>query len=81
MDDVKFFVSALWDDEAKVFYSESNIVGLHVEAATLEEFEDIVATLAPEICYLNHLSKNKADPKYPPVILMKEPASMPAHAE
>lgn len=81
MDDVKFYVTAHWDDDAKVFYSESNIVGLHVEAATMEEFEDIVASLAPEICYLNHLSKKTPESKYPPVILMKEQGSTLAHAE
>ena len=81
MEETKFFVTPHWDDEAKVFYSESNIVGLHVEAATVEEFEDIVVSLAPEICYLNHLAKGKSVSKYPPVILVKEPNSIPAHAE
>ena len=54
-----FVVVAHWDDEAEVFYSESNIIGLHIEAGTIEEFEDIVQSLAPELCYLNHLSKRK----------------------
>ena len=32
-----FSVTAHWDDEAKVFYSDSDIVGLHIEAETIEE--------------------------------------------
>lgn len=51
----RFVVSALWDEDAKVFYSESDIVGLHVEAATFEEFEEIVLDIAPELIIENHL--------------------------
>ena len=59
MDESVFVVVAHWDDEAKVFYSESNIIGLHIEADTIKEFEGIIQSLAPELCYLNHLSKLK----------------------
>jgi hypothetical protein len=44
-----FKVTAIWDDEAKVFTSESDIPGLVVEAETFEEFVDLVESLAPEI--------------------------------
>ena len=58
-DESVFVVVAHWDDDAKVFYSESNIIGLHIEADTIEEFEEVMQSLAPELCYLNHLSKRK----------------------
>lgn len=50
-----FVVSALWDEEAQVFYSESDIIGLHVEAPSIEEFEALVVDLAPELVIENHL--------------------------
>lgn len=49
-----FYVSAHWDDEAKVFYSESDIIGLHIETDSIEEFEKLVFSMAPEICIANH---------------------------
>ena len=52
-----FKVSAHWDGEAKVFYSESDIEGLHIEAATIEEFEEILMELGPELALTNHLLK------------------------
>ncbi len=51
-----FFVRAVWDEEAKVFYSESDINGLHIEAATVEEFEDIMKDLAVDMITANHIS-------------------------
>lgn len=53
-----FVVSALWDDDAQVFYSQSDIIGLHVEAATIEEFESLVMDLAPELVIENHLKQD-----------------------
>ena len=53
---MNFFVKAVWDDEAKVFYSESDIIGLHVEAETLEGFRDILADIAPELILANHVT-------------------------
>lgn len=50
-----FTVKVLWDEEAKVFFSESDIDGLHIEAKTLEEFEKIMMELAPELALANHL--------------------------
>ena len=37
-----FTVQAFWDADAGVFVSESDIDGLHIEAATIEEFEEIM---------------------------------------
>ena len=31
----KYLVTAIWDEEAQVFYSKSDIHGLHIEAETL----------------------------------------------
>lgn len=52
-----FSVSALWDEEAGVFYSESDIIGLHIEAETVEEFEQLMFELAPELIVANHITR------------------------
>lgn len=44
-----FNVTAHWDDEAGVFYSDSDIVGLHIEARTIEEFEAVMMDVAPSL--------------------------------
>ena len=44
-----FTVTATWDPEAGVFYSRSDIPGLHVEATTFDEFVSLVRDLAPEM--------------------------------
>ena len=44
-----YYVNAVWDAEASVYYSESNIPGLVVEADTLAEFVAIAEELAPEM--------------------------------
>ena len=44
-----YYVKALWDPEAKVWYSESDIAGLVIEAYTLGEFEKLMMELAPEM--------------------------------
>lgn len=54
---MRFYVKALWDDEAKVFYSESDIVGLHIEAATIEDFVVVMEDLAPQMVLENHMTK------------------------
>ena len=51
-----FRVKAVWDAEAGVFYAESDIEGLHIEAATLDEFESIMMEVAPELIMVNHRS-------------------------
>ena len=54
-----FNVTARWDDEAKVFYSDSDIIGLHIEAKTIEEFEDVMMDVAPGLVIANHVSKDE----------------------
>ena len=49
-----FSVKAIWDDEAQVFYAQSDIEGLHIEAASLDEFEEIILDAAPELILANH---------------------------
>jgi Domain of unknown function (DUF1902) len=44
-----FSVTAHWDAEAEVFYSESDIPGLVVETNTLDEFIYLVNSLTPEL--------------------------------
>ena len=45
----EFYVRAMWDAEAEVYYSETDIPGLVVEAATPAEFQALVTQLAPEM--------------------------------
>lgn len=51
-----FNVSAHWDDEAQVYYSESDIVGLHIEAPDLDTFEDVLMDVAPGLIVANHMA-------------------------
>ena len=51
-----FSVKPVWDNEAGVYVADSDIIGLHVEAETLDEFRALVMELAPELIVSNHLS-------------------------
>lgn len=51
-----FRVRPVWDSEAGVFVSDSDIIGLHVEATTVGEFEAIVLDVAPDLVLANHRS-------------------------
>ncbi len=51
-----FTVKAVWNNEAQVFYAQSDIEGLHIEAASLDEFEEIIIDAAPELIMANHRS-------------------------
>ena len=55
---MNFFVKAVWDEEAKVFYSDSDIVGLHIETETIEEFREILVDIAPELILANHVTND-----------------------
>ena len=54
-----YFVKARWDEDAQVFWSDSDIKGLHIEAATLEGFEELVGELAPDLIFENHLQQDE----------------------
>lgn len=77
-----FNITALWDDEAKVFYSESDIIGLHIEAATIEAFEEVMMDVAPGLVVSNHVSKADLESLAPedliPAILWQRPAGKAA---
>jgi hypothetical protein len=59
-----FFVRAIWDDEAKVFYSESDIDGLHIEAPTMDVFEEVVLDVAADVIAANHRSSHQKGIEY-----------------
>jgi hypothetical protein len=48
-----FTVTAVWDPDAEVFTTTSDIPGLVVEAATFKEVVDLVRSLAPEVIAAN----------------------------
>lgn len=54
-----FLVKACWDDEAKVFVSQSDIIGLHIEAETLDEFERVLLEEGPALIVENHISRRE----------------------
>lgn len=58
-----YFVKAIWDKEAKVFYSESDIIGFHVEAETVEEFEALIYSEALDLVIANHITKRDLERK------------------
>ena len=51
-----FFVKAIWDDQVRVFHSESDIKGVHTEPETLEEFEAVLDATASQLIFDNHFS-------------------------
>lgn len=79
-----FYVRAHWDDEAKVFYSESDISGFHIEAKTVEAFEEAMAEYAVELIVANHLSAEDISSKplrdLIPAILWQRPLAPAAVA-
>jgi hypothetical protein len=79
-----FFVRAVWDEEAKVFYSESDINGFHIEANTIEEFEDIMKDLAVDLITANHISAKEMESQplrdLIPTILWQRPEKTSAAA-
>ena len=72
-----FRVNAVWDAEAEVFYSQSDIKGFHIEAPDLDEFEATMMDVAPELIALNHRSAPEGGEgsleKMLPVILWQHP--------
>lgn len=48
-----FYVKAVWDAEASVWTSETDVPGLVIEAETLEEFERSIVELVPEMLSAN----------------------------
>jgi len=53
-------VYVCWDVEARVWYvSDSDVPGLNAEAATLDEMQNELAALVPELLVLNGIIKPK----------------------
>lgn len=40
-----------------MYYADSDIIGLHIETASLDEFEALLFDLAPGLIVANHISK------------------------
>lgn len=54
-----FFVKAIWDEAAKVYVSESDIIGLHIEAETVDEFERVLFEEGPQLIAANHITREE----------------------
>jgi predicted RNase H-like HicB family nuclease len=54
-----YYVRAKWDQEASVWVSETDIPGLVIEADTLQEFEELMNELAPEMLAANEHLHNE----------------------
>jgi hypothetical protein len=50
-----FTVNAVWDADAGIYFSESDISGLHIEAESLEEFEKEMFEVAADLIVNNHM--------------------------
>lgn len=57
-----YYVRAIWDEEAAVWISESDIPGLVIETETLGEFEALVGHLAPEMLAINENIRHASVP-------------------
>ena len=69
----EFHVKAHWDEEAKVWWGESDdIPGLCVEAFTFEELENRLSDLIPDFLILNHIME-ETDNKPVPIRLTPMP--------
>ncbi len=79
-----FTVEAVWDPEARVFYSKSDIIGLHVESASIEEFEDVMMSEGVNLILANHMTPEELATKplrdLVPAIVWKRPEVLPAAA-
>ncbi len=78
-----FFVRALWDDEAKIWYSETDIDGLFINAKDLNEFEDVISEFAGDLVLENHWQHGQVPEEMikttVPIILWQRP-SLTRHA-
>jgi Domain of unknown function (DUF1902) len=79
-----FSVRAVWDPEAKVYYSESDIFGLHIETKSLDEFEDVMMAEGVNLILANHVSlvdfANTSLRDLVPAIVWQRPETMPEAA-
>jgi Domain of unknown function (DUF1902) len=45
----QYVIRAVWDPEARVFFAESNVPGLNVEAETIPELVEILQDVVPAL--------------------------------
>lgn len=69
-----YHVKAVWDADAEVFYAETDIPGLHVEAATMADLFQAVEELAPQMIAANDSPsrKNRAEQNGQPALKSAE---------
>lgn len=58
-----FYVKAIWDEENKIYYSESNVRGLHIETPTYELFKEVVFDVIDELIEAYHPELNNKNNK------------------
>ena len=79
-----FSVKAIWDAEARVYYSESDIFGLHIETKTLDDFEEVMMAEGVNLILANHVSSedlaNTPLRDLVPAIVWQRPEPLPAAA-
>lgn len=79
-----FSVRAVWDPEARVYYSESDIFGLHIETKTLDDFEEVMMAEGVNLILANHVSSeelaNTPLRDLVPAIVWQRPEAMPEAA-
>jgi hypothetical protein len=46
---MKLLVKAIWEDNGAYYRSESNVPGLHIEAESLTQFEDVMLDVLPDL--------------------------------
>jgi Domain of unknown function (DUF1902) len=72
-----FYVKAIWDGEAKIWISETDIEGLFINAKDLDEFEEVVGEFAGELVLENHWRNENVSPEVAantvPIILWQRP--------
>lgn len=77
-----FTVTAHWDAEAQVFYAQSDIIGLHIEAPTIEGFEAAMLEVAPGLVVANHFTQQELQTAAPeeliPTIIWQRPSGKAA---
>ncbi len=56
-----FRVKAIWDEKNRIYVSESNIRGLHIEAETIDQFEETLKDIAGDLLASNHLEWQRPD--------------------
>jgi Domain of unknown function (DUF1902) len=77
-----FTVEAIWDDEAGVYFAKTDIIGLAIEAVTLDEFEEVLNEFAGELIIANHMTSEELA-SFPikdlmPLIIWQRPVAIAA---